>query len=185
MKVIFLDVDGVLNTYESGFGGFMPGGAEEYTTEQLLWDYNCVKRLRRIVEATDAKIVVSSFWRKDFPAVHEFPKFFTTYAWSSAPVIGQTPDFDDGSKHTGPYGTRFASAVARADEVYDYLSRHSEITHYVILDDMSPENFSFNLDWNPAWLVVKDHYLQTDDTLGITDENVETAIALLGGPVNG
>lgn len=56
MKVIFLDIDGVLNS-------------EKYYTEHLEdmmenpVDRECVKRLKRIVDATGARIVLSSSWR--------------------------------------------------------------------------------------------------------------------------
>lgn len=56
LKVIFLDIDGVLNS-------------EKYYTEHLEdmmenpVDRECVRRLKSIVEATGAKIVISSSWR--------------------------------------------------------------------------------------------------------------------------
>lgn len=50
MKVIFLDVDGVLDIFNT----------EQYM-QVLLKD--AVQRLKRIVDETDAKIVVASNWR--------------------------------------------------------------------------------------------------------------------------
>ena len=53
MKVIFLDVDGVLNCK----------GTEARCGHYLGIDDNKVQRLRRIVEATGAKIVLVSTWK--------------------------------------------------------------------------------------------------------------------------
>lgn len=51
MKIIFLDIDGVLNNYDT------PG-------ELICWDPELVKILNRIIKETDAKIVLSSTWRQ-------------------------------------------------------------------------------------------------------------------------
>lgn len=51
MKIIFLDIDGVLNNYST------PG-------ECLCWEPDSVKILKRIIKETGAEIVLSSTWRK-------------------------------------------------------------------------------------------------------------------------
>jgi hypothetical protein len=56
MKIIFLDVDGVLNhpyTRETVENGRWP----------FIVDMKCMTQLKRIIEATDAEIVLSSSWR--------------------------------------------------------------------------------------------------------------------------
>ena len=53
-KVIFLDIDGVLN--EKG---------DEYAKGVKI-DMNMVKRLGRIVEETDADVVLSSSWKQGY-----------------------------------------------------------------------------------------------------------------------
>jgi len=52
MKVIFLDIDGVLNV--------IPQGHDKYGG---IFHPEFVENLRTIIEATDAKIVISSTWR--------------------------------------------------------------------------------------------------------------------------
>lgn len=58
-KLIFLDVDGVLNsdTYWMSLDE-----EEKYSLRHL--DRNAIKKLKRIVDKTGAEIVVSSTWRK-------------------------------------------------------------------------------------------------------------------------
>ena len=59
IKVIFLDVDGVLNDQASNSKcGFYTG-----------IDDKKVKRLRAIVEATNAKIVLVSSWKKHWEKI--------------------------------------------------------------------------------------------------------------------
>ena len=81
MKVIFLDIDGVLQPYNSGerFEHDSEKIVQELTDKKGIdysqyykidvaaayydWDYSAVNTLRYILEQTDAKIVVSSDWR--------------------------------------------------------------------------------------------------------------------------
>ena len=60
MKIIFCDVDGVLNNARTT--GRSPGGYKGVSDE-------LIRKLKRIVEKTDARIVLSSDWRlvKDDP----------------------------------------------------------------------------------------------------------------------
>jgi hypothetical protein len=51
MKIIFLDIDGVLNNYNT-------------LGERLSWESDSVKILKRIIKETGAKVVLSSTWRK-------------------------------------------------------------------------------------------------------------------------
>ena len=64
MKVIFLDVDGVLNTSKT----FIE--RKEKHDKTGIWDLEIdefrVEYLKQIIDATDAKVVLSSAWKKDF-----------------------------------------------------------------------------------------------------------------------
>ena len=61
MKIIFLDVDGVLNCQKS----------ESHCQGCIGIDNDKVKRLRKIVEATGAKIVLCSSWKTFWEKVHK------------------------------------------------------------------------------------------------------------------
>jgi hypothetical protein len=50
-KIVFLDVDGVLHSIFA-------------RTESQLFRRDCLQRLKKIIEGTGAKIVLSSSWRK-------------------------------------------------------------------------------------------------------------------------
>jgi hypothetical protein len=51
MKIIFLDIDGVLNNYDT-------------LGEGLDWEPSLVEILNRIIKETEAKVVISSTWRR-------------------------------------------------------------------------------------------------------------------------
>jgi hypothetical protein len=118
IKVIFLDIDGVLNVYSHDhdeFGSqFMP---------------QFVNNLKRVVEETGAKIVISSTWRygglqrmKDLWEKRNLP----------GEVIDITPDCND-LFNEGSFV--FLDQIERGHEVEYWLDEHPEVERYVIFDD--------------------------------------------------
>lgn len=163
--VIFLDVDGVLNSHETaseyhrvyeknGFGGFFNDDKDEPTYENVLWGPDLVERLRTIVERTGAVIVISSTWRITH-RVHTFPKMFAVYGWDGAPVVGAT-DRD------GPH---------RGNEIQRFIDRYG-VKSYVILDD-STDMLESQMD----------NFVRTDEAVGLSLDNVEWAVAILNRKV--
>ena len=57
MKVLFLDIDGVICLHEKGVVNWGEDEADDK------FDENCCKRLKQIIDATDCKLVLSSYWR--------------------------------------------------------------------------------------------------------------------------
>lgn len=107
MRVVFLDVDGVLN----GFSSWPLNAGRRWI------DPKCAARLNRITDVTDAVIVLTSTWRLvsgcDVPSIlHE--------AGVKARVVGFTPNL--------PGKTRGA-------EILQWINEHKDITGFVILDD--------------------------------------------------
>lgn len=81
MKVLFLDIDGVLNTY--------PIGKKHWRLNPAL-----VAKLKDSVEKHNAVIVLTSSWRQyDFPA-RTF-KSLSDAGWSNPPIIGKTKRMDN------------------------------------------------------------------------------------------
>ena len=113
MKVIFLDIDGVLNLcYE---------GRDEYGS---LFHPHLVDNLRKIVEETGAKIVISSTWR--FSGLVVMKEMWNKRELPGV-VIGITPNFM----------THYGTTLCRGKEIDAYLEKYPEIEKYVILDDDS------------------------------------------------
>jgi len=157
MKIIALDVDGVLN--HRGTFAKQPGNNK-------CIDPNAVKRLRRIVDATGAKIVVSSTWRLFPDHLDALRCALDICGLPEDVIVGATP-----SKGLIDHGDGVVSWVSatRGSEIKAWLDEHPTDT-FVILDD----------DWDGmAENGLLPRYIQTDFADGLQDEHVERAIALL------
>jgi len=108
MNIIFLDINGVLNT-----------------TTDYDFNPNCLVNLKQLVKDTNAKIVITSAWRRYEESLNEIIKTLKTY---DIEVNGTTKIL-----HT-----------TRSHEINVYLEEH-EIEKFVILDDMIIEGFPNNL----------------------------------------
>ena len=170
MKVIFLDVDGVLNTKESGYGGFFDTGlSKDAITHNIVrWDQACVDRLVEVVKQTGAHIVLSTYWRLCF-TVEEFFHFFALYTDHPMPIIDRTADLSES----------FAMAP-RSLEIHEWLKAHPEVTSYVVIDDLTPREFRLDTRGDEAWTLLEPVYINTILDEGMTDEHRDRAIALLG-----
>lgn len=129
MKIIFLDVDGVLNHSES----------VGWKTE-LLWvlDDACLEQLRRIIGATKATIVLSSTWRLSEDGckalITAFQEYESHYLQSVFCIIGKTAMAHFNRGRGGP----------RREEILDWLQdtwpysygwNGEVITHMAVIDD--------------------------------------------------
>lgn len=113
MKIIFLDIDGVLCSARSkaAYGGY------PLSTDPTTWgrfDRCAIDLLRRAVAVTGAHIVLSSSWRKsvNVPAL-EFAL--------GVSIFGMTRE----AEMDEPRGSQIA----------DWLSSNPAVAHYAILDD--------------------------------------------------
>lgn len=126
MRVIFLDIDGVLNSHRT---------AAAY--RQILFrrlDPVAVALLFRIVKFAKADIVISSVWRMD--------KDWLTLIWGClreagfpwdgdrCPIIGKTT-----TAHIPPEDPKVNTG--RGDQIKDWLDNNPEYDDYIILDDDS------------------------------------------------
>jgi hypothetical protein len=116
MKIIFLDIDGVLNNLDSlRFPRTrIKTSRHSYTAAHP----SCVQALNQITDSTGARIVISSTWR----GIGLEVLFEIFHQWGIAGLtVGYTPLWD--------------RAFERGDEIANWLSRHLEVESFVILDD--------------------------------------------------
>jgi len=158
MKVIFLDIDGVLNSRKYD--------RERDWNVQSDIDETRLPLVGSIVEQTGAKIVLSSTWRTD---------------WEKDPRLCR----DDGvyiNETFAKYGlaiydkTPYLGLCAnRRDEVRAWLDEAEEIVEsFVIIDD-----YGF------GWQELSDRFVKTNPNFGagLEEEHVKRAVAILGTPL--
>lgn len=132
MKIIFLDIDGVLNVDSHG--------RDKYGA---LFHPHYSNNLKRIVDETQAKIVLSSSWRKDgLTLIQEMWK----YRKLAGEIIDITPSLslqdESVSKLTAKNHSEinYGYSIPRGCEVDFWINSNSKkikIESYVILDDDS------------------------------------------------
>lgn len=109
-KVIFLDIDGVLNS-EAYYRNKTAGAI----------DPECMRRLNNIIKETKAKIVISSSWKLSMSSVYaEFKD-----AGFNGEIIDATPNyiFDE-----------WRQDKSRGAEIEEWLSKN-KVDKYIIIDD--------------------------------------------------
>jgi hypothetical protein len=129
-RVIFLDVDGVLNhaeafrLWEDRFG-------------RDVLDHGCVRRLVELARDTGAEVVISSTWR----LMEDAHRIISVALWTHGiELVGQTPDL---------------WSTDRADEIRAWLADNPDVSRYVVLDDdptAAIEGHTVLTDWNGGGL---------------------------------
>lgn len=151
MKVILLDIDGVLNEDST---------PTRTKSRMIFVDEEKLLRLKRIVETTGAKIVLSSTWRydRDDPSLSgDFLELREAFHAVGLDFYGFTP-VD-------------AIGIRRGMEIRAWLGLHPEVTKFVILDD---ELFDY------AERGLLSRLVKTDFAYGgLTEELAQEAIVLL------
>lgn len=152
MKIIFLDIDGVLNS-------------AIYDRQRSIQDGNIdVTRLaliKELVDKTDAKIVLSSSWRihwqKDYQKCDiEGRELIDTFAGSGLEIYDKTPHI---------------SYLERGDEIRNWLLEHTDVESFVIFDD-----YAF------GWNELSENLCLTNYRIerGIEKEHIQKALEILG-----
>ena len=159
MKVIFLDIDGVLNTPSS----------ESRCGEYIGIDDEKVEKLKKIVEKTKTEIVLISTWKKywrkeeklkplqDYSANYLDEKL----AKQGLKAIDKTKDKADG---------RYLS---RGEGILEYVYRN-DVENYIILDDCQ-------FDYDGCGIT--DKLVKTNQTEGLTEKEVKTVCGILANNI--
>ena len=162
-KVIFLDIDGVLNT-----GGWYTRMDRNTPKDKYgyAFDPKSVANLKMIIDETGADIVISSSWKS-------FGLSGLEDMWQDrglpGKLIGITPNSVSDEMLLNANLDHMELFSIRGMEIKEWLDKHGKkVSHYVIIDDM--DNFL------PEQ---KPHFVQTDPEVGITEEDADMAIRIL------
>ncbi len=148
--VIFLDFDGVMNTerFQRQLAAEGRAGADEWGP---LFDPQASAALRRIVEATDARIVISSSWRFNFRVGS------LRMMWEVRCMPGEI----DGVLPCD------IACISRGEEIDQWLAAHGPAP-YVIIDDLD--------DFTAGQHV---RLVEVNPSTGLTPADAQKALSLL------
>jgi hypothetical protein len=164
MRVVFLDLDGVLNSDRYFEHTPWPEGASWWSAAAI--DPAAVQLLNALVSQTDARVVLSSSWRRR-SSLEELNELLASRGLAR-PIIDVTP-----SLHRTADGVR----LTRGDEILAWLAQRAGeageagevVEAYVALEDEEA------LGDVEMWCV------RVDSRVGLTAGDVERAARMLGG----
>lgn len=150
MKVLFLDMDGVMFSFEH-----LHVAKTNFAVTE-----SCVKQLNRIVKFTGAKIVLSSTWRR-FYSLQKMRKLFKDNG-CIAKIIDKTPDKPQCISDLRGKGTR-------GGEIKSWLDAHSEVEKFAVVDD----------DVFDIVNIITKGVVKTNGYKGLTEEDADKLIEIL------
>ncbi len=147
MKIVFCDIDGVLNSdyFRSGCDGVAPFVEERKALA-----------LKRIIRATGAEVVLTSRANSLFGKTFNRMRVDALRSYGIEPLESMTDIGMD---------------VYKCDGIGSWLSKHPEVTDYVILDDSKVDGLE---QFGSRFLLIKKRH-------GLTAASANKAIAILKG----
>ena len=116
MKVVFLDIDGVLNSEDYVYS---------YREYGIAIDPTRMVLLKQIIDETNAKIVLSTSWREHWEKTPnecgkiglQINSIFSQY---NLEILDKTPNL----------------RTRREQEIWYWLNKHPQVKNFIVLDDM-------------------------------------------------
>lgn len=157
MSIIFLDIDGVLNS------------AHNWPENNL--DERLITNLKTIIDETNAEIVLSSSWKNFFDeninTTHKLGlELLRVFDEKELKIKDITP-YPDG-RYT----------INRGLEIKSYIDRH-KITNYVVIDDDEFPDFKDIIDMNRFIKTESGTAMTSAKDEGLTSQLAQKAISIL------
>lgn len=157
-RIIFLDIDGVLNS------NFWNESHQREISDGTLIDESKIDILCKLVEDTDAQIILHSGWKYWFdsdlkPLRKEAENLRALLEKEGLTIAGVTPDHA-----TEEIRKSKKFSLVKAGEILAWLEQHNDVNAWVVLDDLDLHNAE-----------IEKHQIRTDQSVGLTDEDVEKA----------
>ena len=161
-KVVFLDIDGVLNS------NFWNENHQREISDGTLIDESKIELLCKLITDTDAQIILHSGWKYWFdsdlkPLRREAENLKNLFEKAGLSIAGTTPDHA-----TKEIRKSKKFSLVKADEILAWLKQHEEVGEWVVLDDLDLHNAEIEM-----------HQVKTDQSIGLTAEDVERAKKIL------
>jgi hypothetical protein len=162
MKVIFLDIDGVLNS------NYWNDSHQPEISDGRYIDETRVKLLENIVKKTGAVLVLHSGWRFCFddklnPICKESENLSDLLQKYRLTIYDKTPDLTtDEIRKTKKF------SLVKAQEILLWKQQHKNIESYIVLDDLELHNE-----------IIRSMQVMTDPRIGLSEKEVNIAIQKL------
>lgn len=143
MKIIFLDIDGVLSLAGDSF---KRAAVTTDITVPYLWNNEACSRFNELLQDTEANIVLSSDWRKHY-RLQDMKVILDYNGVMGDRLIGYTP-INPKYRYSG---TTQAAGIYRSAEINDWLKLHG-VKRWIAIDDM------------PLSAIDKDRFIHCKDT---------------------
>jgi HAD domain in Swiss Army Knife RNA repair proteins len=152
INLLFLDIDGVLNTHEQNLANVASFGSHSI-------DRSMIVRINTIIRQVDLLVVIISAWRYMILELDMTPCGFENMMRSHGfqfidTIIGCTCSDE--------------LTADRADQIRDFRSKYNHVGRFAIIDDLDLIVFPHN-------------QIITNSHQGITDSHVQRAISILRG----
>ena len=164
MDVIFLDIDGVLNS------NLWNESHQKEIEEGTLIDRNLVSLLGILVKTTNTKIILSSGWRFLFnkkmnPLRTEAERLVEFFSLENIFIYDFTPDLT-----TEEIRKTKRFSLVKAQEILKWIELYEEVNKWIVIDDLDLRNN-----------IVFEHLIRTNPEIGLTKQDVELAIKMIKG----
>ena len=161
-NIIFLDIDGVLNSK------FWDSEHQREMSDGKFVDEEAVRLLAELVNRADARVILHSGWRFWFdedlkPLRPEAEHLLETMQSEDITIDGVTPDLT-----TEEIRRSKKFSLVKADEILLWMKENGEFANWVVLDDLDLHNSE-----------VEKHQIKPDPNVGITKEDVDKALIIL------
>lgn len=161
-NIIFLDIDGVLNSK------FWNENNQREINNGTLIDIEKVRLLKNIVSDTKAKIILHSGWRFWFdeelkPIRLEAERLIEIFTAEGLKIDGFTPDLT-----TEEIRMTQKFSLVKAKEILCWLAEHKNVNNWVVIEDLDLNN-----------KLIEEHQIKTDNSIGLSSENVKEVINFL------
>lgn len=163
-KILFLDIDGVLNS------NFWNDSHQSEISDGTLIDEEKVKLLAQLVKKTKVKIILHSGWRFWFdselkPLRTESQKLIEMLANEDLVIDGLTPDLTtEEIRRTKKF------SLVKADEILRWLKSRDDVVSWVVIDDLDLHNVQ-----------IEQHQVKPNKKIGLTIEDLKKAEQILLG----
>lgn len=182
-NILFLDLDGP--AFPDAVMHYHPDNRRPYPGtvdmgQELTYWKMCERFTHlymQMYETREFEVVISSAWRKYHPNPECFYDLFEQNGlplnlhsdWRTTIMSGNT---------YGYYSSGYTAYCTRADEIHDWLMKHTEIKHFAIFDDPQ-SGISLVKDstfWNTHYEYMADNIILVDPDVGFGSSQMQKAL---------